>query len=52
VNGESAHQRPQSRKEFQQFLTCLGIEPSQTVLEEKGGFGVTTATNGDRLIAK
>jgi len=45
-------ERPQSRKEFQQLLTCLGIEPSQTVLEEKGGFGVTTATNGDRLIAK
>lgn len=44
--------RPQSRKEFQQLLTCLGIEPSQTVLEEKAGFGVTTAINGDRLIAK
>ena len=34
-------ERPQSRKEFQQLLTCLGIEPSQTVLEEKVGFGVT-----------
>ena len=45
-------ERPQSRKEFQQLLTCLGIDPSQTVLEEKVGFGVTTASNGDRLLAK
>jgi uncharacterized membrane-anchored protein len=45
-------ERPQSRKEFQQLLSCLGIDPSQTVLEEKVGFGVTTAPNGDRLIAK
>ena len=45
-------ERPQSRKEFQQLLTCIGIEPSQTVLEEKVGFGVTSAPNGDRLIAK
>ncbi len=45
-------ERPQSRKEFQQLLTCLGIDPSQTVLEEKVGFGVTTAPNGDRLLAK
>ncbi len=45
-------ERTQSRKEFQQLLTCLGIEPSQAVLEEKIGFGVTSAPNGDRLIAK
>ena len=45
-------ERPQSRKEFQQLLACLGIDPSQTVLEEKVGFGVTEAPNGDRLIAK
>ena len=45
-------ERPQSRKEFQQLLTCLGVEPSLTVLEEKVGFGVKTAENGDRLIAK
>ena len=45
-------ERPQSRKEFQQLLACLGIAPSQTVLEEKVGFGVTTASNGDRLLAK
>jgi uncharacterized membrane-anchored protein len=45
-------ERPQSRKEFQQLLSCLGIESSQTVLEEKVGFGVTEAPNGDRLIAK
>ncbi len=47
-----AIERPQSRKEFQQLLTCLGIEPAQTVLDEKAGFGVTSAPNGDRLIAK
>ena len=45
-------ERPQCRKEFQQLLACLGIAPSQTVLEEKVGFGVTTASNGDRLLAK
>ncbi len=47
-----ASERPQSRKEFQQLLTCLEIEPSQTVLDDKMGFGVRTAPNGDRLIAK
>ena len=45
-------ERPQSRKEFQQLLTCLGIDSSKTVLDEKIGFGVKTAENGDRLIAK
>ncbi len=45
-------ERPQSRKEFQHLLSCLGIDPSQSVLEEKVGFGVKTAPNGDRLIAK
>ncbi len=45
-------ERPQSRKEFQQLLICLGIEPAQSVLEDKAGFGVTTAPNGDRLIAR
>jgi uncharacterized membrane-anchored protein len=45
-------ERPQSRKEFQQLLACLGIEPSETVLEEKIGFGVRSAANGDRLLAK
>jgi uncharacterized membrane-anchored protein len=47
-----AIERPQSRKEFRQLLTCLNIDASHTVLEEKVGFGVTTAPNGDRLIAK
>ncbi len=41
-------ERPQSRKEFQQLLTCLGNEPTQTDLEEKAAYGVTTATNCDR----
>jgi len=45
-------ERPQSQKEFQQLLSCLGIDSSQTVLDERVGFGVTTAPNGDRLIAK
>ncbi|MDR4494601.1 MAG: DUF3422 family protein [Nitrospirales bacterium] len=44
-------ERPQSRKEFQQLLNCLEIEPSQTVLEDKVGFGVKTGTQDDRLIA-
>ena len=44
-------ERPQSRKEFQQLLNCLEIEPSQTVLEDKVGFGVKTGSQGDRLIA-
>ena len=47
-----AIERPQSRQEFQQLLTCLDIEPTQRVLEEKIGFGVRTGPNGDRLIAK
>ncbi|MDH5426849.1 MAG: DUF3422 domain-containing protein [Nitrospirota bacterium] len=47
-----AIERPQSRKEFQQLLSCLNIEDSETVLEEKVGFGVKTTPNGDRLIAK
>jgi len=45
-------ERPQSRKEFQHLLTCLSIDPSQTVLEDKVGFGVTMGSNGDRLIAR
>ena len=44
-------ERPQSRKEFQQLLQCLGIDQDNSVLEEKVGYGVTTAPNGDRLIA-
>ena len=44
-------ERPQSRKEFQQLLQCLGIDKDNSVLEEKVGYGVTTAPNGDRLIA-
>ena len=44
-------ERPQSRKEFQQLLACLEIDHSHTVLEDKGGFGVKTGTNGDQLIA-
>lgn len=47
-----AIERPQSRKEFQQLLSCLNIEDSHTVLEEKVGFGVKTTPHGDRLIAK
>lgn len=44
-------ERPQSRKEFQQLLACLEIDPAHAVLEDKMGFGVKTGTNGDRLIA-
>ncbi len=47
-----ALERPQSRKEFQQLLICLAIDSSQTVLDDKVGFGVKTAKNGDRLLAK
>lgn len=43
-------ERPQSRKEFQHLLACLAIEPAQTVLEDKAGFGVKTDAGGDRLI--
>lgn len=46
-----AMERPQSRKEFQHLLECLGITPEDTVLEEKIGYGITTAPNGDRLLA-
>ena len=44
-------ERPQSRKEFQQLLSCLEVEPSHTVLEDKVGFGVKIGSQGDRLIA-
>ncbi len=44
-------ERPQSRKEFEQLLQCLGIVKDNCVLEEKVGYGVATAPNGDRLIA-
>ncbi len=47
-----AIERPQCRKEFQQLLTCLEIEPSQTVIEDKVGFGVKSSANGDLLLAK
>lgn len=43
-------ERPQSRKEFQQLLDCLGITDEATFLSEKFGFGVRTERNGDRLI--
>ena len=46
-----ALERPQTRKEFQELLHCLGIKKSDTVLEKKEGYGVGTASNGDRLIA-
>jgi uncharacterized membrane-anchored protein len=46
-----AIERPQSRKEFQELLQCLGIKTTDTVVENKVGYGVTTAPNGDRLIA-
>ena len=46
-----AAERPQSRKEFQQLLACLEIDPSHAVMEDKVGFGVKVGTNGDRLIA-
>ena len=44
-------ERPQSRKEFQQLLTCLDIDAAHSVLEDKMGFGVKNGPNGDRLIA-
>lgn len=46
-----AVERPQSRKEFQQLLACLEIDPSRAVMEDKVGFGVKKGTNGDKLIA-
>jgi uncharacterized membrane-anchored protein len=46
-----ALERPQTRKEFQELLHCLGIKESDTVLENKQGYGVAIASNGDRLVA-
>ncbi len=46
-----AIERPQSRKEFQELLHGLGIKKPDIVVEDKVGFGVATAANGDRLIA-
>lgn len=46
-----AIERPQSRKEFQELLHCLGIKKSDSAVENKVGYGVATAPNGDRLIA-
>lgn len=46
-----ASERPQSRKEFQELLRGLGIKTPDSVMEDKVGFGVATAANGDRLIA-
>lgn len=46
-----AVERPQSRKEFQQLLACLEIDPAHAVMEGKVGFGVKKGTNGDKLIA-
>ena len=43
-------ERPQSRIEFQHLLQCFDIPEGQTVLQEKFGYGVRTAQNGDRLL--
>jgi uncharacterized membrane-anchored protein len=46
-----AIERPQSRREFQELLHGLGIKKTDSVVENKVGFGVANAVNGDRLIA-
>ena len=43
-------ERPQSRREFQHLLQCLSIPEHTTVIHEKFGYGVSTASNGDRLV--
>jgi uncharacterized membrane-anchored protein len=44
-------ERPQSRKEFLQLLACLEMPDESCEVQEKFGYGVRTAANGDRLIA-
>lgn len=43
-------ERPQSEDEFRYVLQCLDIADEDAVIEEKFGYGVRTANNGDRLV--
>lgn len=43
-------ERPQSQDEFRYVLQCLEIADDDAVIEEKFGYGVRTANNGDRLV--
>lgn len=43
-------ERPQSRLEFKELLDCFVVPEEQRVLDEKFGYGVRTAENGDRLV--
>ena len=43
-------ERPQSEDEFRYVLQCLEIADEDAVIEEKFGYGVRTASNGDRLV--
>ena len=43
-------ERPQSEDEFRYVLQCLEIADEDAVIEEKFGYGVRTANNGDRLV--
>ncbi|MCA9472638.1 MAG: DUF3422 domain-containing protein [Nitrospirales bacterium] len=43
-------ERPQTRREFQHLLHSLSIPERTTVIQEKFGYGVSTAHNGDRLV--
>jgi hypothetical protein len=43
-------ERPRSREEFGQILQSLEIPAATSVLHDKFGYGVRTASSGDRLI--
>ena len=43
-------ERPQSEDEFRYVLQCIEIADEDAVIEEKFGYGVRTANNGDRLV--
>lgn len=43
-------ERPQTGKEFQQLLQCLGIAEENAEVSDQFGFGLRTEPNGDRLV--
>ncbi|MGH7232761.1 MAG: DUF3422 family protein [Nitrospiraceae bacterium] len=43
-------ERPRSREEFRQILQSLEVPAATSVLHDKFGYGVRTASSGDRLI--
>lgn len=43
-------ERPLSRHEFKQLLECLDVPAQAAVVNEKFGYGVRTAENGDKLV--